>query len=168
MIKIYKNKNNQLECHMMLGGYDFKFQAVKDTSWSVTYFGSDSNEYLEFERNVDENNEILSNVQDVMSEMLFSDEIDWETLFEDTKETTENEQKKECNNMNELFVVLVEFQGETSVGGIFESEELAREYISELSTKELEDNPLRDYVEVSDSLYVLIQKTVLNEHIAIF
>lgn len=168
MIKIYKNKNNQLECHVMLGGYDFKFQAVRDTPSSVTYFGSDSNEYLEFERNVDENNEILSNVQDVMSEMMFSDEIDWETLFEDTKETTENKQKKECNNMIELFVVLVEFQGETSVGGVFESEELAREYISELSTKELEDDPIHDYVEVSDSLFVLIQKTELNEHIAIF
>jgi len=66
--------------------------------------------------------------------------------------------------MKELFIVLVEFQNETTVGGVFESEQLAREYVSALSTKTLEDDPMNDYVEVDDSLYVLIQKCILNEH----
>lgn len=66
--------------------------------------------------------------------------------------------------MKELFVVMVEFKNETFVGSVFESEELARDYISALSTKTLEDDPMNDYVEVDDSLYVLIQKCILNEH----
>lgn len=65
--------------------------------------------------------------------------------------------------MKELFTVLVEFDNETSVGGIFESEQLARDYVANLSTKQLEADPMNDYVEVDDTLYVLIQKCHLNE-----
>ena len=30
MIKIYKNDNDELECHVKYDGYDFKFQCVRD------------------------------------------------------------------------------------------------------------------------------------------
>lgn len=29
MIKIYKNENDELECHVNYAGYDFKFQCIK-------------------------------------------------------------------------------------------------------------------------------------------
>lgn len=29
MIKIYKNKNDELECHVKYAGYDFKFQCIR-------------------------------------------------------------------------------------------------------------------------------------------
>lgn len=65
--------------------------------------------------------------------------------------------------MNELFVVLVEIKNETRVDGVFESEQLAREYVATLTTKQLEADPMNDYVEVNDGLYALIQKCHLNE-----
>lgn len=68
----------------------------------------------------------------------------------------------------ELFVVMVEFENETFVGSVFDSEELAKGYISALSTKTVEDDPMNDYVEVGDSLYVLIEKCNLNEQTMVF
>lgn len=66
--------------------------------------------------------------------------------------------------MKELFTVLVEFEDETSVGGVFESEQLAKDYVSTLSSEELDDDLMNDYVEVDEGMYVLIQKNYLNEH----
>lgn len=66
--------------------------------------------------------------------------------------------------MKELFAVLIEFQSETSIGGIFESEQLAREYIATLSSKHLEADPMEGFIVVDDRLYVAIQKCQLNEH----
>ncbi len=65
MIKIYKNENDELECHVNYAGYDFKFQCIKNGS-GATFKGSNSTEYREFESYIDEDGEILDNLQDVM------------------------------------------------------------------------------------------------------
>lgn len=49
MIKIYKNENNELECHVNYAGYDFKFQCIKD-GCVATYEGGNSLEYQQFEK----------------------------------------------------------------------------------------------------------------------
>lgn len=69
MIKIYKNDNDELECHVKYAGFDFKFQCIKDC-YGATYEGSNSEEYRLFERNIDTNNEILNNLQDVMYDIV--------------------------------------------------------------------------------------------------
>lgn len=69
MIKIYKNKNNELECHVKYAGYDFKFQCIR-TEWGATYEGSNTQEYLEFESNIDIDGEILSNLQNTMLDIV--------------------------------------------------------------------------------------------------
>lgn len=84
MIKIYKNKDNQLECHVDVGGYDFKFHIDRDTSYSATFHGSELPEYNDFEENLDEDGEILSNIQDTMFKLTNS--INWQVLFEGTEE----------------------------------------------------------------------------------
>ena len=84
MIKIYKNKDSQLECHVNVGGYDFKFQIDKDTPFSSVYLGTELPEYNKFEENIDVNDEILSGIQDVMYEI--TKFVNWEVLFEDTEE----------------------------------------------------------------------------------
>ncbi|MDK4093130.1 hypothetical protein O0F75_11255, partial [Staphylococcus pseudintermedius] len=65
MIKIYKNENDELECHVNYAGYDFKFQCIKN-GFGATFEGSNSTEYREFESYIDEDGEILDNLQDVM------------------------------------------------------------------------------------------------------
>ncbi|MDK7299521.1 hypothetical protein [Staphylococcus hominis] len=69
MIKIYKNKNNELECHVKYAGYDFKFQCIR-TELGATYEGSNTQEYLEFESNIDIDGEILSNLQNTMLDIV--------------------------------------------------------------------------------------------------
>ena len=81
MIKIYKNKDNQLECHVNIGGYDFKYHIDRDTSFSATFHGSELPEYNKFEENLDEDGEILGNINDIMFELTNS--ANWEVLFED-------------------------------------------------------------------------------------
>ena len=83
MIKLYKNKNNQLECHIDIGGYDFKYYIDRDTSYSATFMGSELPEYNEFEENLDEDGEILGNINNIMFELTNSE--NWEELFEDWK-----------------------------------------------------------------------------------
>ncbi|MEM5613312.1 hypothetical protein AAHB43_00045 [Staphylococcus pseudintermedius] len=39
MIKIYKNENDELECHVNYAGYDFKFQCIKNGS-GATFEGA--------------------------------------------------------------------------------------------------------------------------------
>lgn len=65
MIKIYKNENDELECHVNYVGYDFKFQCIKD-NYGAIFEGSNSTEYREFESYIDVDNEVLRNLQDVM------------------------------------------------------------------------------------------------------
>ena len=79
MIKIYKNKNNELECHVKYAGYDFKFQCIR-TEWGATYEGSNTQEYLEFENNIDIDGEILSDIQNIMFQItrVFNWQDDWE------------------------------------------------------------------------------------------
>ena len=81
MIKIYKNKDNQLECHINIGGYDFNYYIDRDTSYSATFMGSELKEYRDFEENLDEDGEILGNINDIMFELTNS--VNWEELFED-------------------------------------------------------------------------------------
>ncbi|WP_237447493.1 hypothetical protein [Staphylococcus pseudintermedius] len=69
MIKIYKNENDELECHVNYAGYDFKFQCIKN-GFGATFKGSNSTEYREFESYIDEDGEILDNLQDVMYTLL--------------------------------------------------------------------------------------------------
>lgn len=79
MIKIYKNKNNELECHVKYAGYDFKFQCIR-TEWGATYEGSNTQEYLEFENNIDIDGEILSDIQNIMFQItrVFNWQDGWE------------------------------------------------------------------------------------------
>ncbi|WP_145437707.1 hypothetical protein [Staphylococcus haemolyticus] len=79
MIKIYKNKNDELECHVKYAGYDFKFQCIRD-EWGATYEGSNTQEYLEFESNIDIDGEILSNLQNIMFQItrVFNWQDGWE------------------------------------------------------------------------------------------
>lgn len=81
MIKIYKNKDNQLECHVNIGGYDFKYYIDRDTSYSATFMGSELKEYRDFEENLDEDGEILGSINNIMFELTNS--VNWEVLFED-------------------------------------------------------------------------------------
>lgn len=68
MIKIYKNENNDLECHVKYSGYDFKFQCIRESvsSFSAIFEGSNTEEYQLFEKNMDIDDEILSKLQDIM------------------------------------------------------------------------------------------------------
>ncbi|MDU7875099.1 MAG: hypothetical protein E7J42_11700 [Staphylococcus epidermidis] len=69
MIKIYKNNNNELECHVKYSGYDVKFQCIRDSHYSALFEGSNTEEYQLFENNIDIDDEILSNIQDIMFEI---------------------------------------------------------------------------------------------------
>ncbi|MEB7449893.1 hypothetical protein NGB74_02565 [Staphylococcus chromogenes] len=80
MIKIYKNDNDELECHVKYAGFDFKFQCIKDC-YGATYEGSNSEECLSFERNSDINYEILLNLQDVMYNIV--SDYNWRDSFEE-------------------------------------------------------------------------------------
>lgn len=81
MIKIYKNKHNQLECHVDVGGYDFKFQMDRDNESSATFYGTELSEYKRFEENLDEHGIILGDIHNIMFEL--TDSLNWEVLFED-------------------------------------------------------------------------------------
>ena len=81
MIKIYKNKRNQLECHVDVGGYDFKFQIDRESESSATFYGFEQPDYNKFEENLDEHGIILGNIHDIMFEL--TDSLNWEVLFED-------------------------------------------------------------------------------------
>jgi len=66
LIKIYKNENNDLECHVKYSGYDFKFQCIRETYYSALFKGSNTEEYQLFEKYIDIDDEILSKLQDIM------------------------------------------------------------------------------------------------------
>lgn len=79
MIKIYLNEENQLECHVNVGGHDFKFQIDRDF-YSATFHGSELPEYNKFEEYLDEDGEILSSIQNIMFELTRG--RNWRVLFE--------------------------------------------------------------------------------------
>ncbi|UXR86188.1 hypothetical protein [Staphylococcus felis] len=83
MIKIYKNENEELECHVNYAGFDFKFQCIKDC-YGATYEGSNFEEYRSFERNIDINDEILKSLQDVMYDIVSV--YNWRDSFEEADE----------------------------------------------------------------------------------
>ncbi len=69
MIKIYKNDNDELECHVKYGGYDFKFQCIREGFSSAVFEGSTTEEYRLFKNNIDIDDEILSGIQNIMFEI---------------------------------------------------------------------------------------------------
>ncbi|MBH9580074.1 hypothetical protein [Staphylococcus felis] len=83
MIKIYKNENEELECHVNYAGYDFKFQCIKD-SYDAIFKGSKSIQYLEFQSNIDVDRVILRNLQDVMYDIVSV--YNWRDGFEEETE----------------------------------------------------------------------------------
>ncbi|REI04054.1 hypothetical protein DOS62_06595 [Staphylococcus felis] len=83
MIKIYKNENDELECHVNYAGHDFKFQCIK-SGYSAIFEGSNSDQYLEFESNIDVDGEILRNLQDVMYDIVSV--CNWRESFEEETE----------------------------------------------------------------------------------
>lgn len=68
MINIYKNENNELECHIKYMGSDFKFQAAR-TEMGVMFEGRNQSEYLEFEDD-ELGYDILEKVEYMMFEIL--------------------------------------------------------------------------------------------------
>ena len=80
MIKIYKNIGNYLECHVKIGGHDFKFQIDRDND---TFHGLELPAYIKFEEYLDEDGEILRSIHNIMIELTNS--INWEVLFEDVE-----------------------------------------------------------------------------------
>ncbi|WP_449126455.1 hypothetical protein [Staphylococcus chromogenes] len=80
MIKIYKNDNDELECHVKYAEFDFKFQCIRNC-YGAIYECSDSEECLSFERSSDSNYEILNNLQDVMYNIVSV--YNWRDSFEE-------------------------------------------------------------------------------------
>lgn len=81
MINIYKNDNNELECHIKYMGSDFKFQAIKK-GMVTTFEGSNTPEYFEFEDD-ELGYDILEKVQDVMVDIVSIS--NWREGLEDNK-----------------------------------------------------------------------------------